>query len=232
MGFSEAILSYPAAICTVLLGVVLLYWILALAGLVDYESGGPDLDIGGEMGGDADADIDAGGDAHSEHSLDGEPDGVGTLASYLIALGLGGVPFSVVVSLLALFSWVVCGIAALWLLPFAPAGIPRFIAGSLILIGAFTLAVPAAAICVRPMRKLFVTHNAISNAALVGHECVVLTGSVDETFGRAEVPARGAGYHIRVVAETPNDLRRGDIAIIIEYNESARLYHIAAKTNP
>ncbi|MDR2031173.1 MAG: hypothetical protein LBP86_02695 [Azoarcus sp.] len=223
MDFPETILSYPAALCTVILGVVLLYWVLALIGLVDYESGGPGLDTGG---GDA-----GGGEAHGGHSLDGEPGGIGTLAGYLIALGLNGVPFSVVVSLLALFSWVVCSIAALWLLPFVPAGILRFAAGSVILIGAFVLAVPAAAICVRPMRKLFVTHNAISNTALVGHECVVLTGSVDETFGRAEVPARGAGYHIRVVAETPNDLKRGDIAVIVEYDESARLYRIAEKTS-
>ena len=100
------------------------------------------------------------------------------------------------------------------------------------LVGAFALALPAAAICVRPLRKLFVTHNAISNTALVGHECVVLTGTVDETFGRAEVPARGAGYHIRVVADTPNNLKRGDAAFIIEYNESTRIYRIAPKENP
>ncbi|MDR1063100.1 MAG: DUF1449 family protein [Azoarcus sp.] len=225
MTFFEAILAYPTVIYTTFLGVVLLYWALALLGLVDYESGGPDLDV----------DVDAGGDiAHNAHLLDGESgsNGIGTLASYLVALGLSGVPFSVVVSLLTLLGWVVCGIATLWLFPIVPTDILRFVVGSAILAAAFALSIPLAAACVRPLRKLFITHNAISNTALVGHECVVLTGTVDEKFGRAEVPARGAGYHIRVVADTPNNLKRGNTAIILEYDESLRLYRIAEKEKP
>ena len=65
MGFSEAVLSYPAVIHTILLGVVLLYWALALIGLVDYESGGPDLDLDAGYGLDAGDGLDAG------HRLDG-----------------------------------------------------------------------------------------------------------------------------------------------------------------
>ncbi|MDR3157970.1 MAG: DUF1449 family protein [Zoogloeaceae bacterium] len=234
MNFLETILSYPVIVCTILLCVVLVYWILAIAGLVDFENSGPDLDIGSDIvgdvgdigGGDADVDLDA-PDLH-HHPLDGEPQ-ISTLAGYLVALGLGGVPFSVVVSLLVLFSWVIASIAALWILPFVPTDVLRFVAGSVLLVAAFAFAIPPAAVCVRPMRRLFVTHNAISNASLVGQECVILTGTVDEKFGRAEVPARGAGYHIRVIAKTPNSLTRGDTAIIMEYDEAARLYHIQAK---
>lgn len=215
MDFFEAILSYPTIVYTALLGVGLVYWLLAIVGLVDFESGGPDLDIDLEPGTSVtDIDVD-------------EPANVSMLAGYLVALGLGGVPFSVVISLLALFAWVISSIAAIWVLAFFPDGLLRFVVASAVLVGALALAIPAAATCVRPMRRLFVTHNAISNVSLIGQECVVLTGSVDEKFGRAEVAARGAGYHIHVIADTPNNLKRGDTALIMEYDEAAGIYRIA-----
>jgi hypothetical protein len=228
MSFFEAILAYPAIVYTVLLGVVLVYWILAIIGLVDFENTGLDLSVEAEP--EVDVDLDAGAevDATGEaHHADGGLQ-VSTLAAYLVALGLGGVPFSVVVSLLALFSWMISSIAGPWVLPFAPTAFLHFIVGTVLLVASLAFAIPAAAFCVRPMRRLFVTHEAISNISLVGQECVVSTGSVDEEFGRAEVPARGASYYIRVVADTPNNLKRGDVALIIAYDETARLYRIAA----
>ncbi|MDR3351695.1 MAG: DUF1449 family protein [Zoogloeaceae bacterium] len=235
MEFLAAILSYPTVVYTVLLGVVLVYWSLAIIGLVDFEHSGPDLDL--EIGGDVDMSLEAGdaGDAaptsESHHLMDGEAhiEQVSTLASYLVALGLGGVPFSIVASLLVLFAWLISSIAALWVLAWVPTDILRFLAGSVLLLASLAFAIPPTAFCVRPLRRLFVTHNAISNASLVGQECVILTGTVDEKFGRAEVPAHGAGYHIRVIAETPNPLKRGDKAIIMEYDEAARLYRIQAR---
>ncbi|GHU19576.1 hypothetical protein FACS189475_07020 [Betaproteobacteria bacterium] len=215
--FFESILSYPTLIYTTLLGVVLVYWLLAMVGLVDFESGGPDLDI------DAGSDISV--DTHHD-VLDGEAASASTLAGYLIAIGLGGVPFSVVVSLLILYSWVISSIAAIWLLQYVPTSVLHFLVGTGVLVGAFLLSLPLAAATVRPLRKLFVAHGAISNASLVGMRCKVLTGTVDEKFGRAEVPSRGVGYHIRVVAETPNKLTRDSVAIIVEYDETTMVYRI------
>ncbi|GHT96680.1 hypothetical protein AGMMS49545_22320 [Betaproteobacteria bacterium] len=231
MEFLTIILTYPTVIYTTLLGVVLVYWLLAMVGLVDFESGGPDLglevgvEVSGDMGGDAGADV--GSDASPDHHLlDGEAANASTLAGYLIAIGLGGVPFSVVVSLLTLFAWAISSIAALWLVQYVPTSILRFLVGTGVLVGAFLLALPLAAATVRPLRKLFVSHNAISNFSLVGMRCKVLTGTVDEKFGRAEVPSRGAGYHIRVVAETPNTLTRDSVAFIVEYDEATMVYRI------
>ena len=81
----QAVTSYPTAIFTVLLSVVMIYWLLAMLGLVDFESSGIDLDL------DAHADADAAD--------------LGTIASYVVALGLNGVPFSVAVSLVVLIAW-------------------------------------------------------------------------------------------------------------------------------
>ncbi|MDR1934399.1 MAG: DUF1449 family protein [Candidatus Accumulibacter sp.] len=216
--------AYPTAIYTALLGVVLVYWLLAVAGLVDFSSG-VDLDL--DIGGDA-------GDVSHVQNLDGEVgeggSSVTTLAGLLVAFGLGGVPFSVVVSLLAFISWFVCALASLWILPWVPTDLLRFAAATGILAGAFAAAVPLAAACVRPLRGLFARSYAVSNASLVGRECLILTGSVDEKFGRAQVSGDGEDFHVRVVADVPNSLKRGDFAHIVDYDETARVYRVVANS--
>jgi len=140
---------------------------------------------------------------------------------------LNGVPFSIVVSLLALVGWFLTGMASLTLLPLVPDAL-RWAAGAGVLLAAAALSIVIAAQLVRPMRGLFVTHRAISNAALVGQVCKVLTGVVDERQGRAEVAQRGAGINIRVWAPAPNSLRRGDAALITEYDPARQRYRIDA----
>ena len=208
-----ALTSFPAVVYTVLLGVVLVYWLLAIIGLVDFEAGA-DVDIGADAG-----DI---GDAG-----DGGPEGLSGLAAWLVAFGLNGVPFSIVVSLLTLVGWFLTGMASLTLLPLVPDAL-RWAAGAGVLLAAAALSIVIAAQLVRPMRGLFVTHRAISNAALVGQVCKVLTGVVDERQGRAEVAQRGAGINIRVWAPAPNSLRRGDAALITEYDSARQRYRIDA----
>jgi hypothetical protein len=229
MNLFAVLTGYPTAIYTVLLGIVLVYWLLAILGLVDFESTDFGLDLG-DAGGEADLG-DAGDVPHGSHALDGEADGESvSLASRLVAFGLGGVPISVVISLLAFISWFVSAFASLWIMPLVPTEILRFVAGCGILVGAFVAALPLAAVCVRPLRGLFVKVNAISNASLVGRECQIETGSVDEKFGHAVVWGGGEEFHIRVVADTPNTLKRYDTALIVDYDEAARVYRVAAKS--
>ena len=77
---------------------------------------------------------------------------------------------------------------------------------------------------VRPLRGLFVHHTAQSNASLVGQTCKVLTGVVDERQGRAEVAQRGASINVRVWSPSPNTLKRGDTALITEYDAGTHRY--------
>ncbi|PTD98080.1 OB-fold-containig protein [Pseudothauera lacus] len=205
--FGGTLTSFPTAIYTTLLGVVLLYWLLALFGLVDFENTGPDLDL--------------------DLELDADGVEVGSLAQRMVAFGLGGVPFSVVVSLLVLIAWTLSSLAAMWVLPLLP-GILALAAGAVVLVLAAVVAIPFTAIAIRPLRGLFVTHGAVRNAALVGQTCKIVTGTVSETFGRAEVARRGASYNIRVVADTPNTLVRGATAMIIDYDPDSARYRVQA----
>lgn len=203
-GLFETLVSYPTAVWTVLLGVVLVYWLLAIIGIVDIESSGLDLD--------ADADLHADGADLS------------TIASYVVAFGLNGVPFSIVVSLIVLAGWFLTALFSLYVLPWVPTTLLKMVAGTAAMSGAFVLAIPFTARVVRPMRGLFVTHNARSNHSLVGQTCRVLTLEVNESFGRAEVAERGAGLNIRIWAKTPNTLTRGSLARIVEYDEAGTRY--------
>lgn len=202
--FLNAVTAYPTGIFTTLLGVVLIYWLLALVGIVDFESGGVDI----------------------EQGTDGDVADLGTLASYVVAFGLHGVPFSIVLSLLVLVSWTLSCLGGMWLLPLLPGTAPVYAGGTVLALASVSLAVPVAARLVRPLRGLFVTHAAIHNASLVGQSCKVLTQTVDDKLGRAEVAQRGTSLNIRVWAPTPNTLVRGSQARIVGYEEKSARYRI------
>ncbi|MCK6420514.1 MAG: ubiquinone biosynthesis protein [Aquabacterium sp.] len=204
--FLDTSVSYPTAVWTALLGIVIVYWLLAIAGLVDFEHSGLDFDI--------------------EVQADAELENISTLASYVVAFGLSGVPFSVAISLIVLYAWVLSCLAGMWLLPLVPTALLGLLAGSVVLLASGALALPLTARTIRPLRRLFVTHAAISNAALVGLACKVLTGRVDQRVGRAEVSRRGASLNIRVWADTPNGLTKGSAARIVEYDGERQRYLI------
>ena len=202
--FVDAALSYPTTIFTVLLLVVVVYWLLALVGFVDFESTGLDLEV--------------------ELQADGDPGELSTLAGYAVAMGLHGVPFSIVVSILVLLSWTLCCLAGQWVLAGLGSGIIFWVSGTVILLLSLAASIPLTALLIRPMRGLFVIHHAIGNASLVGQTCVVLSQRVDERFGRAAVQQQGAHIHIRVWMHPPQTLVKGDQALIMAYDETTRHY--------
>lgn len=207
--FLDATVAYPTVVYSTLLGVVLVYWILALIGVVDFDNASIDID--------------------SDLQADADADDIGELAAFLVAFGLNGVPFSVVVTLMTLIAWTLSCLAGMWLLPLVPTSILQIVAGTGILLVSLAVAVPITARAIRPMRGLFVMHRAVSNNDLVGQACIVVTTSVDENFGRAEVSTRGAGLNIRVWAASPNQLNKGARAIIIEYDSAGERYQIVAE---
>jgi hypothetical protein len=201
VSFLDAAVAFPTAVFTTLLAVVAFYWVLALLGLVDFDSG--------------------------EMDVDADPD-LSSLAGLMTAFGLQGVPFSIVLSLLVLLSWTLTCMGAMWLLALLSGSVPVYVGGSLLALASVSLAVPIAARIVKPLRGLFITHAAISNASLVGQHCKVLTLTVDEKSGRAEVLQRGANLNIRVWAHTPNPMARGSTARIVAYEEATARYRIEA----
>lgn len=204
--FIDAAIGYPTAILTAVLLVVLVYWLLALVGWVDFESSGIDMEL--------------------ELQADGDPGEISTLAGYMVAMGLSGVPFSIALSVLVLVAWTLSCLAGQWLMPLVPTLPLQIVTGTVALLLSVVLAVFATALLVRPLRGLFVTHQAKGNASLVGQTCTVMSQRVDQRSGHAEVAQRGASIQIRVWTPDDNRLTKGDTAVILAYDEVANRYRI------
>ena len=216
MPILELLTSFPTAVPTVLLAVLMIYWLMSIIGIVDL---GDSLHIHTEVG-----HMDGIEAAHGGHEV---PD-FHTLAGYLVALGLGGVPLSVVASVLVFVIWLATALLHKYVIAFLPTDTLRTLSGVAVLLLTTALSIPIAARVIKPMRGLFVKHNARSNSSLVGLECKIVTEKVDPTFGRAEVANSGGGINIRVWASTPYDLRKNSKAIIVAYDETTRQYEVQA----
>ena len=216
MPILELLTSFPTAVPTVLLAVLMIYWLMSIIGIIDL---GDSLHIHTEVG-----HLDGIEAAHGGHEV---PD-FHTLAGYLVALGLGGVPLSVVASVLVFVIWLATALLHKYVIAFLPTDTLRTLSGVAVLLLTTALSIPIAARVIKPMRGLFVKHNARSNSSLVGLECKIVTEKVDPTFGRAEVANSGGGINIRVWASTPNDLRKNSKAIIVAYDETTRQYEVQA----
>lgn len=199
----SAMLAFPTVIFTVLLGVAVTYWIFVILGALEVDL----LDFG------ADADVNAGVDG-------GGGDYDSGLGGVWNAFGLGGVPVTLSLSLLVLAAWVFCLLA----MDVLGGGTAGWLAGTTALL-CLGVAVPVTALLVRPLRRFFVTHPALDHRSLVGRICTIATLRVDERYGQAEIEDGGAGLLIQVRATAPHELRRGDRALIFDYQ--GEVFHVA-----
>jgi hypothetical protein len=215
--FLNAILAFPTVVYTILLGVVVAYWLFVLLGALDIDLLG-DADLDGH--GHADLHVDGhghhfDGDGHGHHHghQDGDADSPGGLAGLIQTLGLGGVPVTLMLSVLILAGWGFClgvtelfGARSAWVAIAAP-----FVA--------LALAVPVTAVVIRPLRRFFVSLDAPRHRDFLGKVCTITTLRVDERYGQAEVEDGGAGLIVQVRSTEPGRLNRGDRALIFDYKD-------------
>ena len=225
MSIWELLASFPTAVPTVLLAILLIYWVLAIVGLVDI---GHNLDIGHHHFDIGHHHIDI-GHHHIDHHAETHHDAdIHSLAGYLVAMGLGGVPFSIVATLLTFFTWLATALAHQYFIAHVPTQVLQILLGVLALVIAGAISIPISAMLIKPMRPLFVRHHARSNRSLVGLNCRIVTQSVDEKFGRADVSDNGASLNIRVWAKSPNTLTKNSPAVILAYDEATQQYEVQA----
>jgi hypothetical protein len=222
-------IAFPTVIFTVLLGVVLVYWLFVVLGAlhVDLLGSGHDgvfegahIEAGHFDAGGADAGLDHPGLDVAEH---------GGIAGVVEALRLRSAPATVVASLLITFSWLASVLGVQAARHIAP-GVPPWISGSIVFVLAILVALPITSFAVRPLARLFVPHVAKGRDDLVGKVCVIRTGSVDDTFGEATLEDGGAGLVVRVrvdVSEGAAGLARGDQALIVGWDEGRQAFTVA-----
>ena len=202
--FLNIVSGFPTVIFTVLLGVIFLYWLLAILGAVDIDI--LDLDV------DVDVDVDAAN--------------VGGLTGLLSTLGLSGPPVTVILSVLIAVAWLITYFASAYLLVLVPWDMLHEFIGAGLLVGSFLIAIPVTAQIIKPLKGLFVVHNAKSKSHFVGATCKVTTLEVTDKFGQAEIDDGEAGIIVSVRAKVPNTLKKGDRAVVISYNKDKNSYEV------
>lgn len=197
----HAAVSPPNLLATGLLVFVVLYWLTVIVGVLDFKT----LDLH----------LDADHDVHHAHA------GVEWLNSALAFFNLGRVPLMIFLGFVALPLWVGSILLnyythnasfALGLLFFAP-----LLLGSLFVSKVLTT----------PFVKLFATleKDQAGSVNPVGKVCTLTLPATRERLGQAAVNADGASLLLNVRSAS-SDLRKGDTALVIDYDEPRRCYLI------
>jgi len=226
-------LAFPTVGFTVLLSLVVLYWLFVVIGAVDFDGASGAAGAGkgalegaakgalegaakgalegvakGALGAEG-VDASVGHDAPVATGAELEP---GLVSTIVHALRLRTVPATVVLSFFALFGWLASGLATLSLDPSgvaARAGIFLASAGASLLL---------TSLAVRPLGPLFAMKAAPTSEGLEGRVAVVTTGEVTPTFGQAMLEDGGAGLILQVRTDGVTRLRRGDQALLLAFD--------------
>ncbi len=188
---------------------------LSVIGLLDLEALDLDVDLDADADLDADVDADAGTGGGDIFSL----------------LGLGMIPFSLLLIILCFsFGWFGLAFESLlgdWLAAWIGGpgwgqsllfSLPAFVAGLLVTVTA------------RLLHPFFKDHGEARSAqSLVGKRATLETVSVSSTFGKAVVMASGSSFHIsvRTHEDDDNDLGRGDPVLIFDYDDEHDIYYVS-----
>lgn len=206
--FFNTIMQFPVIVLTFLLCIAIVYWLIAALGLFEVDMLDVDIDIDGL-----------------------EIEGVlGAFAGLSMRLGLVGIPVTLILTFLFIFAWVIGYFIQLLLLNHLPLGWLIYPVGIVVLVGAFMLALPCTVVVCRPLGPFFRKAKAIhSHPTIVGRTAVLRTGKVTDSFGEALLEDGGAGLLLKVRAAEPNNFKRGDRVVLIEYIEDQHIYHIVSE---
>jgi hypothetical protein len=204
--FNEAIAWYNFPL-TVLLCLVVLYWIVAAFGILGDGMDAGDLDV--------DADIDA------HHS----GDGVGGLAALMRFVNMDSVPAMIVITILASTYWVLSMVLNHLLNPNRTTVIALAILG-----GGFVLSTIITKIITIPFSQLFKSlRNSDKEAQIpiIGRSGIVKSGEVTTDFGQVEITKKGPPLLIHArIHEGNARLKRGDQCIVIDEIEGKGIFYV------
>ncbi|WP_329178058.1 hypothetical protein [Streptomyces sp. NBC_01477] len=226
--FTDVVLGFPTVLFTGGLVAVVAFWAIVLVGGADAHGPWHHGATGGHGGTGGDSGHGALGGRHDQLSADTAGSHAGG-AGALAAAGLGGVPVTVVLSLLVALSWflTLAGSAALHGAN-APGGPVRALLYAVVTAAALVGAWFATWLLVRPLRRLFPDVRPPSREDFVGQVCVIRTGTVTAGFGQAEVTAPDGSTAVVQVRQTGEDaFRSGSTALLYAYDPDGEFFWVA-----
>lgn len=202
--FISNALSFPTIFYTGLLGLVVVYWLISIFGLVGYDAFEVDVDEGGG------------------------------LASWLNKFKLDGIPFTLSLSLIVFFSWILCFYMVEFfintMLKDIDNSVVRIALGFWLLILSPAFALPIVVTLLAPLRpfmkKLSKEAEGASATDFVGKTAMIRSEKVNLQHGTVELSDGGAGLILQVRAAVPNEYKRGDKVILKEYLVASHTYNL------
>lgn len=208
--FHQTVTSFPTVIYTLLLLICMLYWVVAVLGLVDLDI----LDM------DYDGDIDSVDSAAAQTGI----------AGLLLRFGLGGVPLTITISLISLIGWLLCYYASYFASQLLPTTLLNVIASIVIFIVATYVAILITAQIIKPVRKLFAKLDIDETKHILGQTVIVRSAVVNQDRGEAFMNDGGAGILLNVRATNNEEFKKGDEVVVIEELNNSNLYRVVAQS--
>ncbi|CAN7668514.1 DUF1449 family protein [Aquipseudomonas alcaligenes] len=197
--FLQTALSFPTVLFSFLLCLAIIYWAIVALGLVEVDL----LNV------------------EADSLLSGEG-----VAALLSKLKLNDIPVTLVLSVLALFGWLLTYFAELLILRHLPLGLLRYPMGLVVAVVALGLSLPVAAAVCSPLRPLFRKAEATTSKSVLGQTAVIRSGRVTLEHGEAVLEDGGAGLILKVRAEEAKGFKRGDRVVLLEYLEAQHAYRV------
>ncbi len=199
----DASLSLHTLPLTVLLVLIVLYWIVVIVGAIDIDMFDLNLDLDADADVDVDADVD--GDMGGAHSL-------------LVYFNIGDAPFMVWISFAVLSLWVIAVLSNHYL---NAAG--GFLLGLALLIPNILISVHVAKILTHPVGKLFRALNkgASGHMELVGKCGHVVSSTVKASSGQIEVKTGGAPLLLNARTREVEPIPKGTEIVVLEQEDNA-----------
>jgi hypothetical protein len=203
--FFQACLAFPTVAFSLLLGLVLVYWLFVMVGALDIDMFDIDADL--------DADVDA--------DLEGDAEG-GVFADILSRLDLTDIPLTVSTSLFAFFGWL-SSYVAVELMGEVATGL---VLGATLFCAAAIFSLLITSRFGRLLKPMFRTQPAPSRRSLIGRICEITTLQVDDSYGQAEIHDGAAGLLIQVRSSDAGRLQRGSRALVFGYDADNEVFQI------
>ncbi len=212
--FLTTALTFPTLLYSILLAFCVVYWLLAATGLVDSDT------IHGLL--------------HHHDGLDGMDTGhhhanATDSAGIISRLGLSGVPFMLILSVLAFFGWLITYFAQLLLLQYLPEPL-RMLAGIGVLVAALLPGLVLTSMLLRPVARLIMKLRPPVPPSILGKAGSVISANVTEREGRAEFDDGGAGLILQVRAAPGTTFARGERVVLLSFDEQAHAYAVIAES--
>ena len=215
---------------TVLLGLVVVYWLIVIMGVIDIDF----LDFG-DFG--LDSVLDSAGEGVAEGVTDAITEGgaptdsaalgsSGALHSVLNFLNLGRVPVTVIASFLSLKMWVFAYLYHYYIFPKLSLGVPAVIISIGLFSVIFIVSLFLTGLTTRPFRKIFHHATTRGHHNLTGKICKIKTTEVTADFGQAELRVDSSFLLLSVRCTDGTRFIKGDEAVITFYNTEKDVYEI------